>query len=219
MKSEPLKESESYIPALRFNVLTSLYDPLMRWFMPEEQFKRRLLQEAGIKPGFKVLDLGCGTGTLTLMLKQETPEAIVYGIDSDPPILSIARSKALESGTDVLFQESMAFNLPYAENTFDRVLASLVLHHLTAENKNKTLSEVFRVLRPGGELHVADFGKPRGLWTSLSSLIVRWLEEAHDNIKGLIPEMIKAAKFSEIEEYAHISTIFGTISFIRARKD
>ncbi len=214
-----MKKSESYIPALRFNVLTSLYDPLIRWFMPEEQFKRRVLQEAHILPGFQVLDLGCGTGTLALMLKQETPEASVYGLDGDPNVLSIARTKAAENGMDILFQEGMAFNLPYAENTFDRVLTSLVLHHMTAKNKNKTLSEVFRVLRPGGELHVADFGRPRGLWTSVSSLVVRWLEEAHDNIKGLIPEMIKAAKFTEIEEYANFSTIFGTISLIRARKE
>ena len=219
MRSEPLKNSQSYIPALRFNVLTSLYDPLIRWFMPEEQFKRRLLQEARIKPGFQALDLGCGTGTLALMLKQETPEARVYCIDSDPHVLSIARAKAAESGMEILFQEGMAFNLPYPENTFDRVLTSLVLHHLTTENKKKTLSEIFRVLRPGGELHVADFARPQGLWATVSSLVVRWLEEAHDNIKGLIPEMIKAAKFTEIEEYANFSTIFGTISLIRARKD
>ena len=80
-----------YIPALSFKWLTPLYDPLLKWVMREESFKRRLIQQANIHPKMKVLDLGCGTGTLTLMLKRAHPEAEVTGLDGDPQVLDIAR--------------------------------------------------------------------------------------------------------------------------------
>ena len=89
-----MNNSSKYIPALRFEWLTPLYDPLLKWVMREETFKRKLIDQAGIQPGMKVLDLGCGTGTLTLMLKRVYPNASVTGMDGDPQVLDIAREKA-----------------------------------------------------------------------------------------------------------------------------
>lgn len=150
---------DSFIPALRWHWLTPLYDPLLRWAMREEQFKRRLISQAAIQPQHKVLDLGCGTGTLTVLIKQMQPKAErLVGLDGDRPVLDLARAKAAEAGITITWQQGMAFDLPYSDDTFDRVLSSLVLHHLITENKQRTLDEVWRVLRPGGELHVIDFG-------------------------------------------------------------
>jgi ubiquinone/menaquinone biosynthesis C-methylase UbiE len=165
-----------------------------------------------------VLDLGCGTGTLTILTKQRHPESEVVGLDGDPKILEIARAKAQKAGIDIAFQEGMAFQLPYPDGSFDRVLCSLVLHHLTTENKRRTLKEVYRVLRYGGEFHVADFGKPGNFPAYLISLIIRLFEDVMDNIKGLLPKMFAQAGLSQVEETAQYMTIAGTLALYKARK-
>jgi SAM-dependent methyltransferase len=112
----------------------------------------------------------------------------------------------------------MAFQLPYPDGSYDRVLCSLVLHHLTTENKGRALKEVHRVLRPGGELHVADLGKPGNFPAFFISLFIRLFEDVKDNIKGLLPEMFAHAGFYQIEETARYMTIVGTLAFYMARK-
>ncbi len=74
----------NYVPALRFPALTNLYDPLVRWALRESTFKSELVRQARIEPRIRVLDLGCGTGTLTLLVKIQYREAEVVGIDTDP---------------------------------------------------------------------------------------------------------------------------------------
>lgn len=192
-----MEKNEKYIPALSFDWLTPLYDPLIRWFMPESKFKTRLVKQAHIQGGHRVLDLGCGTATLTILIKQTHPDAEVIGLDGDAKILEIARKKAAQVGAEITLEKGMAFHLLYADNSFDRVLSSLVLHHLTVENKQRALAEVFRVLEPNGELHVADFRRPN---------------------KSL-PPMLREVGFEEVEEYAKYRTIFGTLSLWRARRD
>ncbi len=172
----------------------------------------------GLKKGHIVLDLGCGTATLTLLIKKACPEAEVTGLDGDPTILEIARSKVEEAKLDIALDQGMAFELPYPDGYFDRVVSSLVLHHLTHENKMRTFEEILRVLRPGGELHIADFGKPHNVLMYMISLIFRHLEETSDNIKGLLPEMLRKTGFEQVEETATFMTVFGTLSLYRARK-
>ena len=207
-----------YIPALTFDWLTPFYNPILKWGMREETFKHCLIHEAQIQPGMRVLDLGCGTGTLTIMIKQAHPEAEVVGLDGDPAVLEIARTKAMQAGAMISLDHGMAFHPPYQDNSFDRVLSSLVIHHLTTENKQRAMHEIYRILRSGGELHIADFSKPRGLYPQLISLVMRRLEEAADNIRGLLPGMIRIAGFEQVEETDHYSTIVGSLSLFRAKK-
>lgn len=212
------KNRGKYIPALSYDCLTPLYDSLIRWTMRESTFKRHLVELAQIKRGHRVLDLGCGTATLTILIKRAHPESEVIGLDSDPRILDVARAKISQAGLDIALDHGPAFELPYTDGSFDRVLSSLLFHHLTRQDKNRTLCEVFRVLRPGGELHVADFGKPHNVLMALVSLIMRNLEETSDNIKGLLPGMFRTARFEQVEEPARYMTVFGTLSLNRARK-
>jgi len=214
----PVEKPTGYIPALGHKWLTPLYDPLLRWGMREEQFKRALVAQAQIAPGYRVLDLGCGTATLTILIKQLHPEATVIGLDGDPQVLEIGRAKAMKARVALALDLGMAFQLPYPDQSFDRVLSSLMLHHLTTEDKQRAFREVYRVLRPDGELHILDFGSPHNLAARLIALIARRLERAADNIEGRLPGMMRAAGFREVEETARFMTIVGTLSLSRGQK-
>src|SRR3989442_15958225 len=102
-----------YVPALGLRVLTQLYDPVLRWTIREETFKSALVAQAAIAPGMRVLDLGAGTGTLTLMLQRSAPSAEVVGLDGDPEVLRIARAKATAARAAIHFDDAMASALPY----------------------------------------------------------------------------------------------------------
>lgn len=213
-----MAKDDPYIPALGRDWLTPLYDPLLSWVMREGRFKRHLIRQAQIRPGHRVLDLGCGTGTLMILVKQTHPQSEVVGLDGDPRILAIAREKAAKAGVQITLDHGMAFQMPYPDKTFDRVLSSLVLHHLTTENKLRAVREVFRVLRPGGELHVVDFGKPHTVWARLISRTMLGFEQVDDNLKGLLPAMFRQAGLEQVAETARYATLFGTLSLYQGQK-
>lgn len=205
-----------YIPALRFRWLTRLYDPLLKWVMREETFKRRLIQQANLQPVMKVLDVGCGTGTLTLMIKKTHPQAEVTGIDGDPQVLKLAAGKS--NGANIQWDEGFATSLPYPEAAFDRVVTSLVIHHLATDDKRRAFKEIHRVLKPGGEFHVLDFGTPHSTLTHFMTIYMRRLEETADNFDGLIPQFITEAGFRSVRETAYFLNIFGPLSLWQAVK-
>jgi ubiquinone/menaquinone biosynthesis C-methylase UbiE len=184
--------------------------------MREQTFKRQLVQQANIQPRMKVLDLGCGTGTLTLILKHAHPEAEIIGMDGDPQVLDIAQGKS--RGTSIQWDEGLASSLPYPDSAFDRVVTSLVIHHLVTDDKRLAFKEIYRVLKPHGELHVLDFGTPHSSLTRFITKYMRGLEEAADNFDGLIPLFVTEAGFGEVKEAQHFVTIFGPLSLWRAVK-
>lgn len=215
------RPTNRYIPALDYDWLTPAYDTLIRLTMPERTFKRRLIEQADIRAGHAMLDLGCGTATLAIMTKRAQPNAVVVGLDGDPTILAIAARKVARSGVDVRLQHGMAFELPYPDGSFDRVLSTLVLHHLTSEDKRRTLAECYRVLRPGGELHIADWGRPHNAVMWLASRSVRLFDGVRttgDNLEGRLPELCRQAGFDGVDETSRFTTVFGTLSLYRARK-
>jgi ubiquinone/menaquinone biosynthesis C-methylase UbiE len=209
--------SQRYVPALGAEWLTRFYDPLL-WILRERVFKRRLIEKADIRAGDTVLDLGCATATLTLMIRETQPEAQVVGLDPDPGALDIANRKAARSGLPLRLTRAMGFDLPYRDDRFDRVVSSLVFHHLTRENKLRTLHEIRRVLKPGGSLCLVDFGPPRGRARSWVARAVHHGEAISDNLKGRLPEMFQAVGLVDVAEIDRIGTIFGPLSFYRGRK-
>lgn len=215
------KSQGRYLSALRFRALTRVYDPAIRWTTREATFKRRLLEQAAPAADSRVLDLGCGTGTLAIMLKRTQPDAAVIGLDADPEILERARAKARRAGVEVQFDEGLSTELRYEDESFDLVLSTLFFHHLTGADKRRTAGEIGRVLRPGGELHVADWGRPadplmRVLFGSVR--LFDGFEQTRDNAAGALPEIFEGGGLGHATEADRLRTAFGTLAFYRARR-
>ena len=142
--------TEEYIPALKYNWLTGLYDTIMEILLKEKTFKMGLV--AGLKnpQPIRILDLGCGTATLSIMIKRQFPQSEVIGLDGDNKVLKIAKRKARQQDADIQFAEALSFDIPFPDNHFDVVVSSLLFHHLTSMAKRSTLKEVYRVLSPIG---------------------------------------------------------------------
>ncbi|HEV2385850.1 MAG TPA: methyltransferase domain-containing protein [Candidatus Acidoferrales bacterium] len=209
----------SYVGATGHVSRLDLYDPLVRLTVRERRFKRRLLQQAGLRPGLRVLDAGCGTGTLALMAKRKAPGALVVAIDGDPAALALARRKISKAGIDIILHHGLVQRLPYPNASFDRVLSTLVLHHLSHSGKTAALAETARVLAPGGEFHVADFGRPANALMRAGFWLVRkadGVENTEDNLEGRLPELIAQAGFRQVRETASFATAFGTVRLYAA---
>jgi SAM-dependent methyltransferase len=201
-------DSTGYLPALRFRVLTPLFDSFVRLGTREETFKAALIEGAGLQAGQRVLDLGAGTGTLAIMAKRREPNSEVVGLDADPDILRLARRKAAEAQIDVRFDEAMAGELPYEDRSFD---------HLTSADKRATLTEIVRVLRPGGELHIGDYTRAAGPLQKLLSWQVRLfdgLERTRENFAGELPRLLREAGLGDVGERRRLRTAFGTLGLV-----
>jgi ubiquinone/menaquinone biosynthesis C-methylase UbiE len=214
-------KNEKYIPALSYDWLTPFYDTAVRLTTREKIFKKALVEQAKIKANHRVLDLACGTGTLSILIRQMQPQTEVVGVDGDAKILEIAKTKAKESGIEIQFDKGMSFDLPYRDESFDRVVSSLFFHHLTRDNKLKTLREVKRVLKSNGEFHIADWGLPANSLMKGLSYIIQLLdgfETTADSFDGLLPKFITDAGFETVEETNYYNSLFGTIRLHRSRK-
>ena len=207
----------SFVPAAGRDFLLPLYDPLTR-LLGGDRVRARLLDQVEIRPGDRVLDLGAGTGALTLALKRRHPGAVVVGIDPDPKALERARAKAARAGLEVEFREAYGDALPFGDGSFERVVSSLVLHHLTTPGKEAALREAHRVLVPGGTLRVLDFGPARGRVQRALGRLVHSDDDLGDNLSGRIPEIVERAGFAGAREASHRGTLFGTVSIYAGEK-
>ena len=212
---------ESYIPALRFEFLTRFYDPLVRLTTREFSFKRALLAQANLQNNQTILDLACGTGTLCIGIKRRFPEAKIFALDVDKEILQLARNKAKKYQAKITFEQGFSDNLPFADETFDRVFSTLAFHHLNRKQKIKTIGEILRVLKPNGEFHLADYGLPRNKSQFVLERIIRIIdgeETTRDNIAGRLKVLMEENGFASVERTTYFKTILGTIRLFKAIK-
>jgi ubiquinone/menaquinone biosynthesis C-methylase UbiE len=214
-------EPRGYLPALRFSALTRIYDPVVALTTREGRFKELLVEQAAPAPGQRFLDLGCGTGTLAIQVKQRVPRAEVVGLDADPEMLGRAKEKAERAGVELTLTEGFSNELPFEDASFDRVLSTLFFHHLDPEPKRQTAREIARVLRKGGELHVADWGRPSDPVMRAAFLGIRLLDgfsNTADNYRGALPAIFEEAGLEGAEQTNRLRTPLGTLALYRAER-
>ena len=140
-----------FLPAAGRDSLLPFYDIFTK-VLGVGRLHRKLVDQAGLTVGQKVLEIGCGTGNLSRTAKREQPGIDLTATDPDEKALARATKKA----TDITFEKVYAQELPYADDTFDVVLSALMLHHLDRETKVEALREAARVLKSSGSLHIVD---------------------------------------------------------------
>lgn len=210
-----------YLPAVRFDFLTPFFDVFVRATTRERTFKEKLLDQARLDTASDALDLGSGTGTLAIWAKERQPDLRIRGLDGDPAIIEQARRKAARAGVEVSFDEGLSYELPYEDASFDRVLSSLFFHHLVLRDKERTIAEIARVLRPGGELHVGDWGQPRSLPSKVAAMAIRKFdgdEPTRDNLAGRLPGLFDAGGLADAHERDRVASPVGIISLYSARR-
>ena len=205
-----------YIPAAGHDVFLPGYDLVTR-LSGFSRVHARLIGQAEISGDHRVLEIGCGTGNLTIRAKRAHPSIEMIG--SDPDLLALRRAQrraARMSG--IRFERGYAQRLPYSDGEFDRVLSSMMLHHLDSDAKTAAAAEVFRVLRPGGRLHVVDMGGNMTAHDGLSARLTLRSPLAVGNLGDAIPRVLRSVGFDCAEVDTHVQRFVGRLTYYRATR-
>ncbi|TAK57397.1 MAG: methyltransferase domain-containing protein [Dehalococcoidia bacterium] len=185
-------------------------------FGRERRMRRETVERAGVAPGQSVLDVGCGTGSLTLAAKVAAgTSGDVHGIDPAPEMIGVSRKKAARKRVDIDFRVGVIEQLPFPDASFDVVLSSLMLHHLPDDLKRRGLAEAARVLKPGGRFFAVDMAPGSG-GGFLSRGIGRHFIHKHvDDLASLTP-MLTDAGFRDVATGKMSVRFLGYITGVRA---
>ena len=205
-----------YLPAAGHDALLPAYDLMTRLF-GFNRVHQKLIRQAELADGQNVLEIGCGTGNLTIRAKRAQPGASVIGSDPDPLALRRAQRKAAGL-SGIRFERGYAQQLPYADGEFDRVLSSMMLHHLSNDVKAAAAAEVFRVLRPGGRLHLVDMGGDMTPHDGLAARLVLRSSHAAGNLGDAIPRILRTAGFDCTEVATQPHRFVGRLTYYRATR-
>ena len=176
------------------------YDSVLRIISlgREQELRRQTVAVADLQPGQHVLDVGCGTGTLTIAAAQAAADIEVYGIDPSSEMIERARGKAAEAGVVGTFDTGIIEKLDFEDDTFDVVLSSLMLHHLPAPTRFNGFLEILRVLKPGGRFVAVDFPGPGSTLHHLGLLLTGGRSPRKRHV-DLVIEQVKGVGFEDLQ--------------------
>jgi ubiquinone/menaquinone biosynthesis C-methylase UbiE len=187
----------------------------------ERALREMTVSLAQVKPGDCVLEVGCGTGTLTLAAKRQAgPSGKAFGIDVIPGMIELSQRKAAQANEDVTFQLGSMDDIPFSANQFDVVMCSFMIFHMSETVRRKGIAEIFRVLKPQGRLLVVDLALPTPpLPRAIAKMLFGGMLK-HE-LRELVP-LMEASGFSDVEVAPVKFRILGlsVLSFVRgsARK-
>ena len=204
------KQRRTYLPAAGHDWLLPLYDPFLK-VCGGEPARKALADQADIRPGHHILDIGCGTGTFAVMIKRLHPDVNVVGLDPDPKALARARRKAEQASVSIKFDQGYSDQLPHPDGSFDRVFSSLMFHHLKDQEKEKTLREVVRVLKSDGSFQMLDFTESGSGAHGLLPRLLHFSHRLKDNSENRILALMSNAGFVSAEKVRDSSMLFGLL--------
>lgn len=179
------------------------------------RLRKITVEHALIQRGNSVLDVGCGTGEITLRAKMRAgKESQVFGIDPAPEMIAVARNKSARKGLEIDFRVGVVESLPFPDASIDVVTSSLMMHHLPDDLKVRGLAEIYRVLKPGGRLLIADFMRPTGSF--LNHLFIAFTR--HHGLKSGVEDLQKPLKDAGFSQIAKLEEQILIIGFVRAIK-
>jgi ubiquinone/menaquinone biosynthesis C-methylase UbiE len=212
--------SDRYVPAAGRTFFTPLYDAINAVAMRQGRWRPRLVERAlGAAGPMRILDLGCGTGAMTLALARAFPSATLIGVDGDPDVLERARTKADAEGIELELHEALADRLPIPDASIQCVVSTLMFHHLPPSVKRDALLEARRVLVPGGRLLICDVGRASDPAMRAAFLVVQLLDgfaNTHEHARGELPKIVSQAGFSAVTVFGRCRTGGGTLELIEA---
>lgn len=217
-----MAKDASYTPALGYERLTPLYDLAVALLTREPLWRGILVSQISPNPCDRILDVGCGTGTLAIQLKSKAPDVNVVGLDPDPSVISRAQRKASKTSLNIDWKVGF-LDEPISKSLgkFTKVVSSLVLHQTPMEEKRRILCLAHSLLKPGGTLHIADYGHQRSwLMRTLFRNTVQRIDGITDtqpNADGVLLDLMKSAGFIDVRETSQLSTPTGSISVYRAK--
>jgi ubiquinone/menaquinone biosynthesis C-methylase UbiE len=211
---------QRYVHAAGRAWLTRVYDPVVALTVRERRFRGLLAERvtAALPHGGTVVDVGCGTGTFAIALAAQRPDASAVGVDGDPQVLAIARSKPGAERVD--WREGLAGGLDLEDDSADGVVMSLLLHHLEPDAKRAALADARRLLRAGGTLHVADWGRPHDPLMRAAFGVLQAIDgfpNTRDHAAGRLPAFVKDAGFAGVTTYARLRTVWGSLELLSAQ--
>lgn len=214
-------EKIKYTPALGYDFLTTYYDLAIKISMPEKKFREILINEINPKNEEKILEFGYGTGQNLILAHNKNPKSKLIGLDIDPKIKAIAEYNLNKNNISLSLDLYNGGRFPYSDESFDKIYSCLVFHQLDTEVKVQCLNEIRRVLKPNGEIIIADWGKAQNPWMRFAFGLVQLLDgfkTTNDNVKGKMPDIITLSGFNNVEVIRSINTAIGTFSYFKADK-
>ncbi|WP_339872924.1 methyltransferase domain-containing protein [uncultured Brevundimonas sp.] len=213
-----------FTPAAGHHWLTPFYDFGLAVLTRERRWRDALIAQMQPAGADVIADFGCGTGSLLVKIALAQPSATLIGIDPDPTVLALAKAKLARAGANAELLQGFGrdANRMLSKRSVTKIVSSLVFHQVSMAEKSAALAAGYTAMSSGGELHIADYGLQRTpLMRGLFRATVQKLdgfENTQPQADGVLPELILAAGFSEVEETQVIQTPSGSISLIRANR-
>ncbi len=232
----PEERDRPFLPGMGKTWLLPLYDIFTR-MAGVRPLHQRAVELAGIEPGQTVVDVGCGTGGLSLAVLSAHPGARVTGLDPDGDSLRRAARKARRRGVSLTLVQGYADRIPAEDSSLDHVVSSLALHHVDDDGRVAFALDALRALRPGGKVTVVDFGGPasdteavghtthghgpahalRHLPRLLRARVAQSTTVARNLGDGIVA-LLAEAGFADAREIEHVDHRFGPVTFVQATR-